>query len=814
MKKFFISIMFCLSLILQTGLAVCGEELLISGEEEVLFQESFSETMDSGVSLEGEPLEKDGVDDSSEDVVQDYEGEDLITDEEPVEEGIPEIGADTDEEERTEGILEEETEVYEESLLEDPSGEELQVVTTTETVALGDPAVVSDTIPSPAFRLFRMAQYNGCFGNQLSGSALELYNARVNYYVSGRNSGSMILEYTSGDCPYTFEAEINYDDNGNPSINKETEAYQAFKQQVLFDLQSSLDAFIYDHPEIFWLRGGNCYYSIRAVGSAANGWVGYISKLTYVPTVAFAGADSLISSYDAAVTQVVSQIQAGADINGNGYIEQMELIMTAHDYLCERLYYDSDAYANYETTQDYRIFCSAGGFLDSAGAGVVCEGYAKSFKVICDRLEIPCVLIGGTVVQNGKNVGHMWNGVQVDGKWYLMDVTWDDSSTGYSYKYFMVGDITSRTSSGYFGGVSVGTAFVYPQLETESLIYCEGMRHANFTEKVVEPTCASRGYTEYTCTNCGFSYKDHYTDVNPENHSYRTVVTAPVCTAQGYTTYTCSRCGDSYKTEYKPALGHVYDNGVCTRCGIGDSIVNASVSSISSQAYGAKELTPAVTVKFGTNILKQGTDYTVTYRNNVKLGTAYAIVTGIGIYRGTVNRTFKIVKKSISAVTISSVKDRIYTGKAQKPGITMKNNGVKLVKNTDYTIRYSKNKSIGQAVITIKGKGNYTGTKKIYFKILPKAPTLSKVKSVAKGKLTAYWTRVSGVSGYQIQYSLKSSFSSVKSVTVSSGSVSKTISALKKGKVYYVRIRAYKKVDGKKYYSAWSKVKKVTVKKK
>lgn len=810
--------MLCLSLVFQTGLSVWGEELLVSEGEPFIFEEEVSAgevelpTAGAEAPAGGEELPGAWEESSAgENDLSVSEEQPSIAGEEGAlsQEGLIDAAEDS-------GVIFEagtNTGVDGEGLLEDPDGEELLVITMTETVTLSDPSVVSDTAPSVSARMFRMAQYNGCFGNQLSGSALELYNARVNYYVANRKTGAMVLTYSSSSCPYTFEAEVIQKEDGL-GINKDTEAYEAFKQQILFDLQSSLDAFIYDHPEIFWLRGGKCSYTVSAVGSDATGWVGYISKLTYMPTVAFSGADSLVSEYDAAVSAVVAQIRARADINGNGYIEQMELIMTAHDYLCDRFYYDSVAYANYPTTGDYRIFCSAGGFLDSVGTGVVCEGYAKSFKVICDQLGIPCVLIGGTVVQNGKIQGHMWNGVQINGKWYLMDVTWDDTASGHTYKYFMVGDITSgRTSTGNFGGTSSSTTFVYPQLEAEDLVYCLGMVHAEFTEKVVEPTCNEQGYTEYTCTKCGFSYRDHFTAVDPDNHDYQTAIVAPTCTGRGYTAHICSRCGDTYADTYVNALGHVYSNGVCSRCGMGDSIVNASVSSISSQAYGAKALTPAVTVKFGTNVLKQGTDYKITYKDNVKLGTAYATVTGIGKYSGTVIRSFKIVQKSISAVTVSAIKDRTYTGKAQTPAVTLKNNGVKLVKNTDYTISYSKNTSIGQAVITVKGKGKYSGTRKIYFNIIPKTPTLSKVTSASKGKLTASWKKVSGVSGYQIQYSLNRDFSSVKSVTASSAASSKTISSLTKGKVYYVRVRSYKKVGSKKYYSAWSQVKKVTVKK-
>ena len=44
-------------------------------------------------------------------------------------------------------------------------------------------------------------------------------------------------------------------------------------------------------------------------------------------------------------------------------------------------------------------------------------------------------------------------------------------------------------------------------------------------------------------------------------------MTAPTCTEKGYTTYTCSRCGDSYRGRETEALGHDYKDGVCIRCG-------------------------------------------------------------------------------------------------------------------------------------------------------------------------------------------------------------------------------------------------------
>ena len=108
-----------------------------------------------------------------------------------------------------------------------------------------------------------------------------------------------------------------------------------------------------------------------------------------------------------------------------------------------------------------------------------------------------------------------------------------------------------------------------------------------YTKTVVAPTCTERGYTEHVCS-CGSSYKTNYTaalghdyknglctrcgakDPSAHTHDYKAVVTAPTCTERGYTTYTCSVCGDSYKGSYVDPLGHDYKNGTCTRCGVKD----------------------------------------------------------------------------------------------------------------------------------------------------------------------------------------------------------------------------------------------------
>lgn len=151
-----------------------------------------------------------------------------------------------------------------------------------------------------------------------------------------------------------------------------------------------------------------------------------------------------------------------------------------------------------------------------------------------------------------------------------------------------------------------------------------------------------------------------------------------------------------------------------------------------------------------------------------------------------------------------------YTGKTIKPSVKVTYNGNTLKKGTDYTVSYSNNKAVGTATITINGKGNYVGSKKVTFKINPKGTkSISLTKSGSGFKVK--WSKVSGVTGYQVKYTTASKSKTVK--VKGANTKSKVIKKLKKGKTYKVQVRSYKTVKGKTYYSSWSKAKKMKYKK-
>ena len=234
------------------------------------------------------------------------------------------------------------------------------------------------------------------------------------------------------------------------------------------------------------------------------------------------------------------------------------------------------------------------------------------------------------------------------------------------------------------------------------------------------------------------------------------------------------------------------------------SLLPATVATIPNKTYTGGQIKPSVTVKLSKKTLKEGKDYKLSYTKNTAVGKATIQITGIGNYTGSIKKSFTIVKKNISGLSYSGLTTRSYTGKRMNPAVVIKYGKTTLKRGKDYTVKYGKNTSIGKGTVQITGKGNYAGTVVKSFKIVPKAPSVS-VKA-AKGKLQVSMKAV-GASGYQIAYATSSKG---KWNYTMSGS-SKTIK-LSRNKTYYVKVRAYKTIDGKKCYGSYSSLKHVKTK--
>ena len=168
-------------------------------------------------------------------------------------------------------------------------------------------------------------------------------------------------------------------------------------------------------------------------------------------------------------------------------------------------------------------------------------------------------------------------------------------------------------------------------------------------------------------------------------------------------------------------------------------------------------------------------------------------------------------RTSLSGCKIA-VKPQVYSGRAKTPAVKVTLDGQTLSRGVDYTVEYSDNVAIGRAAVTVTGVGRYTGVATASFRINPKAVAGLKL-TPGKGLINASWKRApGGVTGYQLQYALKQSFRGAKQASVpKAATVKKALKGLKKGKTYFVRIRAYKKAGKATYYSAWSPAKKAKV---
>ena len=233
------------------------------------------------------------------------------------------------------------------------------------------------------------------------------------------------------------------------------------------DRQRILDAyerFRADHPEVFWMSpnviAGNRYsyeYSYTSTDGSAE-WKMMLYLQLYKrekkgKTVFDAREEEYrsveairrgIAVRDERISSIISLSEIRFAMGDAGKVQALNRLLTM-----ENGYYSGRK----ETIPSVARTCMPA-LVGSAGkGGAVCAGYARTFKVLCDRLAIPCVTISGDGYSNGSKhpEPHMWNAVRISGKWYGVDVTWNDptitgissAQTGYECEdYLLVGSDT------------------------------------------------------------------------------------------------------------------------------------------------------------------------------------------------------------------------------------------------------------------------------------------------------------------------------------------------------------------------------------
>lgn len=262
---------------------------------------------------------------------------------------------------------------------------------------------------------------------------------------------------------------------------------------------------------------------------------------------------------------------------------------------------------------------------------------------------------------------------------------------------------------------------------------------------------------------------------------------------------------------------------------ISSDIVTKDFSNVKSQyEYIDMMIQPPIKMKQGNYKLSSMKDYEIDYVNNYYPGTATMTIKGVGNYTGTITKTFTITKRAMNNV---SVKVSFDANNQLVLVVNVPDNGRSLVNNVDY--KYTAvTDATGKITITITGMGdNCQGTMVTTVeaednpnkpapttiaaptKVVVKKVNIKKAVNKKGKKVKLSWKKVKGATGYNIRYAIsKKKLQKAKIKRIKKNKASYVIKKLKMKK-YFIQVRAYRVVDKKTYYGAWSKVKKVKVKK-
>ena len=284
--------------------------------------------------------------------------------------------------------------------------------------------------------------------------------------------------------------------------------------------------------------------------------------------------------------------------------------------------------------------------------------------------------------------------------------------------------------------------------------------------------------------------------------------TPSICTVDKNGNVTALKTGTGYVTVTASANG--YDSvSKDVKIVISKKSLNNGLLTLSetSYVYDGTYKKPAATVTLDGKVLQAGKDYTISYRNNLNVGVATVIATGMGDYTGYTSKNFTITKRAMAGGTVSVASSVSFTGSNITPSVTVKAAGRTLTSGTDYTVSYSNNKNVGTSNVYVYGKGNYSGSLSAKFDIVPAKQQIQKLETRYKG-FYIDWAQKGSATGYDVEYSVNSNMSGAVSKHLTANKPDTlTVSGLSGDKTYYVRVRSYTNVNGKVYYGAWSDVK-------
>ncbi len=430
-------------------------------------------------------------------------------------------------------------------------------------------------------------------------------------------------------------------------------------------------------------------------------------------------------SIETIVAEVVAQCeQECANSKGTSSYDY-DRALWLNDWLVENTKYDSSL-----------MYCSAEGVFNR-GLGT-CEGYHEAYAMLLNKVGIETRRV------DDFGDAHVWTGIKLNGNWYNVDTTWNDtgdytrSDLDLQRLYFALpSGIIQKVHPKWDGQYSIK----YPDRATfDANSFADNyFIHSGEIAQYVSPYTAESGsYSVKSKLASKVTSFDLPVEKSSWPDNYKNVIYSLVAYQLGTQNW-----GDGIKVNVGYSDGSLHFQATYDGSTPSVSLTDAVVMDLDNQTYSGSALTPKPTVVLGGKTLVEGTDYQLSYENNVnasvldKTKPAAVIIQGKGAYSGSLKKTFTIDQAEVYYAAVAAISAQQYTGSAltPKPTITL---GGRTLTTSDYSISYKNNTNVGTATVTITGKGNYKGTKETTFKInaktLPSNPVLSVTSYTYDGK--------------------------------------------------------------------------------
>ncbi len=496
-----------------------------------------------------------------------------------------------------------------------------------------------------------------------------------------------------------------------------------------FDAQGVLDALAADCPyELYWVynqKGMSVTFPGLGAATKQGQWVlkvngDYRIEFTVVGDYA-TGTHTVNAARAQRVRAAVAKAQG--IVSQSAGLSAYDRLAYFRDAICAEVTYNqtaarsgSDAYG--DPWQLVSVFDG------DPSTNVVCEGYAKAFKYLCDLANIDgveCLTVTG-VMSGGTGAGqHMWNVVHMDdGKTYLVDVTNCDGGT--------VGAPDRLFLKGYESGSCTGTYHIRAdQWHLVNYTY-NSETHTNYGD--AQLTLANADYVSTTTE----SIEGATVALNFESAAYtgqaiepQVTVTLGDKTLVAGTDYTISYSGNvNAGTATVTVTGKGgYRGTASTTFEITSVPVEGAQVTLEKDefTFTGRAIEPTATVALGGRTLVPGTDYTLAYANNTDATClsnqpALVFVIAHGNYTGDLEASFTILPASMEEVTVQRIDTQLYNGGAEvtpTPAVFMGHHN--LEQGVDFYPVYENNVEPGIATLTLVGQNNFTGSTTVSFTI-------------------------------------------------------------------------------------------------